>query len=215
MTRITTRQRVLDKSAELFNRFGIDAVSIGLISESLGISTGNLTYYFKKKSDLINEHIADYESLLRVRVEGFPLVSNPARFSEAWVDLLEMTRRYRFLFVGAAYILENELVAAARYKQLVDVVKRTFIGKVQRLSAEGHMKPIQKPYTVDMLVEDIWRQWLGWLLVTQIAPAQGAKAARRQVTEAVLHILFLAHHYIDADYFVAVQRELKRLERDH
>jgi AcrR family transcriptional regulator len=48
MTKITTRQRLLDKSSELFNSYGIEAVSIGHISDALQISTGNLTYHFKK-----------------------------------------------------------------------------------------------------------------------------------------------------------------------
>jgi AcrR family transcriptional regulator len=208
-----TRQRVLDTSADLFNRYGIDAVSIGQISETLQISTGNLTYHFKKKSDLVTAHIAALEQLLLSEVGSFPLISNPKAFSSAYVDLLGLTLNYRFLFIGSTYILQNDLVEAARYKHLVDVTKNTFIRQTKRLIAEGFMKPIQKPYDVEMLIDSIWWQWLGWMLVTQIDLSENRKLDRTHLADAVLHILFLGHHYIDPEFFTAVQIELKKLTR--
>jgi AcrR family transcriptional regulator len=209
----TTRQRVLDTSAALFNRYGIEAVSIGQISDALSISTGNLTYHFKKKTDLVTAHIATLEELLLTEVDHFPTISKPKEFSEAYVDLMELTLNYRFLFVGSTYILQNDLVEATRYRQLIDSTKKTFIRQVNRLIAEDYMKPIQKPYDAEMLVDSIWWQWLGWMLVTQINLPENRKAERRQLAEAVLHILFLAHHYIDAEFFKAVQAELKKMAR--
>ena len=213
MTKISTRQRVLDKSAELFNNFGIEAVSIGQISDALQISTGNLTYHFKKKADLVTAHIAALEQFLLTEVDGFPMISNPKNFSEAYVNLLGLTLNYRFLFVGSTYILQNDLVEAARYQQLIEVTKKTFVRQSKRLITEGFMKPVQKPYDVEMLIDSIWWQWLGWMLVTQIDQPESRKAERKQLADAVLHILFLAHHYIDPEFFKAVQAELKQMAR--
>ena len=213
MTKVSTRQRVLDKSSELFNRFGIEAVSIGQISEALQISTGNLTYHFKKKADLVTAHIAELEKLLLSKVEGFPMVSDPKSFSEAYVNLLALTLKFRFLFVGSTYILQNDLVEATRYKQLIDVTKKTFVRQIKRLTDEGFMKPIQKPYDVEMLIDSIWWQWLGWMLVTQVDITESRKTEDKRLADAVLHILFLFHHYIDPEFFKAVQIELKKAVR--
>jgi AcrR family transcriptional regulator len=209
----STRGRVLETSAELFNRYGIDAVSIGQISDALKISTGNLTYHFKKKSDLVTAHIAALEQTLLTEVDRFPIISNPKEFSEAYVSLLGLTLNYRFLFVGSTYILQNDLVEAKRYQHLITVTKNTFVRQVKRLTNKGFMTAIQKPYDAEMLVDAIWWQWLGWMLVTQIDLPENRKAERKQLTDAVLHILFLAHHYIDASFFSAVQAELKKLAR--
>ena len=100
-----------------------------------------------------------------------------------------------------------------RYRELISITKKTFVRQTQRLVEEGYMKPIQKPYDVDMLIDSIWWQWLGWMLVTQIALPDNRKAERKQLADAVLHILFLAHHYIDPEFFKAVQLELKKLAR--
>lgn len=211
--RKNTRQLVLDKSAELFNRYGIEAVSIGQISEALGISTGNLTYHFKKKSDLVTAHITTLESMLLSAIDRFPAISCSREFSEAYLELMGFTLQYRFLFVGSTYILHNDLVETGRYQHLIDRTKTTFIRQIKRLIAEGFMKPIQKPYDTEMLVDAIWWQWLGWMLVTQIDIPRNPKSERKQIADAVLHILFLAHHYVDPEFFAAVHSEIKKLTR--
>lgn len=208
-----TRQRVLDVSAELFNRYGIEAVSIGQISDTLGISTGNLTYHFKRKADLVTAHIAALEHLLLTEVERFPFNASPKEFTEAYVEILGLTLNYRFLFIGSTYILQNDLVEAARYTQLINVTKNTFIRQIKRLIAEGFMRPIAKPYDVEMLVDGIWWQWLGWMLVTQINLPTTPRSERKQMADAMSHILFISHHYIGSNFFEAVQAELKKLAR--
>ena len=43
------RQEILYAAQALFSRYGYDRVSMRDIAESVGISVGNLTYYFGKK----------------------------------------------------------------------------------------------------------------------------------------------------------------------
>ena len=44
-----TRQDILNTAQALFREKGYNAVSVGEIATALGISKGNLTYYFKRK----------------------------------------------------------------------------------------------------------------------------------------------------------------------
>lgn len=48
-----TRQEILETAKQLFNEKGFNVVSTRDIAEVIGISKGNLTYYFKKKEDII------------------------------------------------------------------------------------------------------------------------------------------------------------------
>ncbi|AKA69295.1 TetR/AcrR family transcriptional regulator [Clostridium scatologenes] len=61
------RDKIIDKSIELFNEEGYSNVKMRTISEELNISLGNLTYHFKRKKDLILSAIAkqyeEYKSL--------------------------------------------------------------------------------------------------------------------------------------------------------
>jgi AcrR family transcriptional regulator len=211
--RPTTQQRVLDMSAELFNRYGIEAVSVGQISEALKISPGNLTYHYKKKSDMVAALINQFEKSLQEGVEKLPGYANARTVSKAWFELLTLTLNYRFLFIGANYIIQNDLVAVARYEQLIETTKRSFVRQFGRLVAEGYMTPIKKPYSIEMLVDSIWWQWLGSLLAMQITPPAKRAPERKLLADAALHIFFLSHHYVDQDFFRAMQAELKLLGR--
>lgn len=47
------RDKVIETSIELFNKKGYSRVTMRDISDALNMSPGNLTYYFKRKNDLI------------------------------------------------------------------------------------------------------------------------------------------------------------------
>jgi len=49
-----TRQNIIQKSIELFNERGVVNVRIRDIADELAISTGNLTYHYKTKQDLMH-----------------------------------------------------------------------------------------------------------------------------------------------------------------
>ena len=44
---------ILETARKLFNEQGYNGVSMRDIAGALGISVGNLTYYFKRKEDLL------------------------------------------------------------------------------------------------------------------------------------------------------------------
>lgn len=48
-----TRERILDAARALFNERGYDRVTMRAVSDSLGISVGNLTYHFAHKHELV------------------------------------------------------------------------------------------------------------------------------------------------------------------
>lgn len=206
----STRQSVLETSADMFNRYGIEAVSFGQIAEELKKSPGNLTYHFNKKSDLIATHIAQFEQDLQESVEHLPAIADPKVFSSAYLKLLELTLQYRFLFIGANYIIQNDLVSVSRYDELIETTKNRLIGQVRRLAAADMIELLKAPYSIEMLVDSIWWQWLGWLLAMQIRSPMKQVWDRKVLAEGALHILFLCHHYIEEDFFLAVQAEIKK-----
>jgi AcrR family transcriptional regulator len=205
----STKQRVLDMSADMFNRYGIEAVSFGQIAEALKISPGNLTYHFKKKTDLIGTHITDFEQRLKESVESLPPNPSPEIFTAAYINLLELTLQYRFLFIGANYIIQNDLVSVDRYDELIDTTKSSFIKQISQLAMDGLIKPIHAPYNIEMLVDGIWWQWLGWLLAMQIRPPVKHIWDDKVLVEGALHILFISHHFLDEPFYQAVQEQLK------
>lgn len=54
-----TRQKILDSARGLFNVHGYNGVSVQDIADAVGISKGNLTYYFSKKEEIMEGLLAE------------------------------------------------------------------------------------------------------------------------------------------------------------
>lgn len=64
------KDAILETARQLFNRRGYNEVSMRDISKSLGISVGNLTYYYGKKEDLV-------EAVILFQHEGYRKPGSP------------------------------------------------------------------------------------------------------------------------------------------
>lgn len=58
------RKEIVETAKKLFNELGYSSVSMRNIADDLGISVGNLTYYFKRKEALIEEVLVERQKLL-------------------------------------------------------------------------------------------------------------------------------------------------------
>ena len=59
---LTTREKIVITGKNLFNQNGFGSTTLYQIAQELGISRGNLTYYFKDKSALLVEIAAEMSS---------------------------------------------------------------------------------------------------------------------------------------------------------
>ena len=94
-----TRNRILVTSLLLFNEHGEPNTTTNDIADEVDISPGNLHYHFRKKEQvvdaLLNEFQADARRVLQTPEE------RPVSIDDFWVFLhllLECTAAYRFLF---------------------------------------------------------------------------------------------------------------------
>ena len=104
-----TRKRILVTSLLLFNENGVPRTSINEIADEIDISPGNLHYHFRKKSDIVDGLMAEFQADARSVLR--PPESEPLTLDDFWMFLhllLEFTAAYRFLFrdteaLGADY----------------------------------------------------------------------------------------------------------------
>ena len=117
-----TRERILETSLVLFNRFGEPNITTANIADEMNISPGNLYYHFRNKDEIIGELYAALEAKL------LPLFTLPEGrtpdiedlwfllhllFEQMWAyrffyrDLIELTSRNRRMALRVAQLMRN------------------------------------------------------------------------------------------------------------
>lgn len=93
-----TRTRILVASLLLFNEQGEPNTTTNEIADEVDISPGNLHYHFRKKADLVEALLAEFQADARRVLE--PPDQEPLSLDDFWVFLhllLEFKTAYRFL----------------------------------------------------------------------------------------------------------------------
>ena len=203
---------ILNRSMELFNEYGVESVSIFRVAESLKISAGNLTYHFKRKQDLVGELLNQLEQEMINGFKNFPYTSGARSFVQAYAESFGTSWKYRGLFNSAPYLIQSGLVKASRFRTLSSHIIATAVAQTKRLIAQGFMEKVPPPYNVNMLVDCIWWQWLGWLRVNQLREPDERIAFKDIVVSGISHSILLASPYMKKDYAAKLHQALQELK---
>lgn len=149
-----TRQKILDTAKMLFNEQGFNVVSTGEIAEAVGISKGNLTYYFKKKEDIIEALLLDSP---KTGPKDAP--DNLAELNDHFLDMQQMVQEKAFYFWHHAQLAQLSPKIREKqdekYKTNVNLLSQT----MEILQREGILQeePYPRNYThvVDLLLISI------------------------------------------------------------
>ena len=151
---MNTKEKILIASKELFQEHGFGAPTLNSIAQKLGISRGNLTYYFKDKEalleDLAEEMMAKYEANIG-RAMQFPSWSSTNKTTDVY---LELQREYSFIFLDAKVCSHPKIVEQIR-RMKEDLLKRQM--SIINFSIQiGNMKQEAIPGTYRNLCETLW-----------------------------------------------------------
>jgi len=163
-----TRDRILQKSLQLFNEQGERSVSTNHIAAALEISPGNLYYHFRNKEAIIAELLMVYQAeilgLLNVP-EDRPLNVND-KFLYFNV-LSTQFWKYRFLHRDANHLIESSEVLKERYPIYARHVMQRGMQIYQGFVDSGLMKA--SFIEIEALIINIWivmTNWSNFLLMT-------------------------------------------------
>ena len=114
------RELILDGAARLFNRRGIKAGTLAEVAADVGLATNSLTYYYRKKEDLVCacllRSIAAIDQLIAQAALAPTLAGRVKTFIYGFVGLMADVaeqRRPELIFFGDMRALPRELVEPA------------------------------------------------------------------------------------------------------
>ena len=117
--RLGTKEKILQKSLELFNEYGTNAVTVRQIAAELGMSHGNLCYHFPSTDALIQ---ALYLQLVG-KLDAVILRGGQERIDLSFLynmTLLtyDLLNQYRFLMLDFVHIMRRMPMIRTHYQEL-------------------------------------------------------------------------------------------------
>lgn len=140
---MTTKQRILQSSLQLFNQYGVDAVTVRHIAKELGMSHGNLCYHFPN-TDTIAETL--YEQLLEElnNVLEEPSVFNTINLQTLYklcAFVFEKLYKYKFLIQDFISLTRRNPSLKQKHRELVASRRLFFQMGIEAGIGAGFLKP--------------------------------------------------------------------------
>ena len=133
-----TRELILTKSLEMFNKSGIQSVSLRDIAKALDISYGNLTYHYPNKENIITwlcvQMMEELEEANKVVRSGANALETILKSPVATFDVLY---KYLFLFQNSVEITRNFPSIALMLKQIISSGKADHFNLINELKEQG------------------------------------------------------------------------------
>lgn len=194
-----TRERILGRARELFNQHGVDSVAVRDLARDLGLSPGNVSYWFPRKVDLVRALLDELaERNERGAVASEPGLGGLMRGMErSFAGQLE----YRGLTESMGHVLRAWPELAPSYRQVELARRRALADRVRDLASTGALR--LEPGDVERLVGTwslVARSWLGERRISY--PDVGDDAA-------VGHYLALVAHGLLAVASTGARAELR------
>lgn len=150
-----TRDRILQKSRELFNEAGEANVTTVDISDALNISPGNLYYHFKNKDDIVTEIFCSfYKSIGKVLEEIEFGLAGPAELRLQLNCLLDILLEFRFIYQDFYSLCQSHPRIARKAKMLLNKKRSAFYRMLSQYQA-CEIVSFQNKQEIELLVNNI------------------------------------------------------------
>jgi len=208
MTKIKTRDRILNTSLSLFNSLGEPNVTTLLISDELDISPGNLYYHFRSKGDIVEELFTAFEAemldLLAVPEDVDVSLDQQSFFLHL---LFEAVARYRFLYQDLVNVLSRYERLQARFRRVLKKKTGAFRSICESLRRQNMMQIEQED--LDSLCEQLTLTACYWSAFDTLSHLDDRESV--DPGRGVYQMMHLMLPYFAADE----QEHVKLISRDY
>ncbi len=163
-TSVSTKEKIITASVELFNERGISPVTLRDIAEKIGISIGNLAYHFKNKDFIIEEIFRQMEAERQQRLSEVQLIPSFDNANRQTLAILNISLKYRFFFLDTLDILRAYPEIAKLYRTQVEDNIRYIRAILDYSVGTGNMVAEPFAHCYDRLSETVWSVIKFWLL---------------------------------------------------
>lgn len=204
-----TRERILETSLALFNRFGAPHVTTADIADEMNISPGNLYYHFRNKDEIVFELYEAYEK------QVLPLYADPGGRHVGvddlwlWLHLLfEQMWAHRFLYRDLDELASSDRKLGRRIGALLRKGAATVVELCRGMVEAGTMHASTRE--IEALAQNVLLVTAYWPSYDRIRRAAD-DPADTDAGRAAYQVLALFAPYLSAD----ARAHLDRLSADY
>jgi AcrR family transcriptional regulator len=191
-----TKKRIIRVSMDLFNELGPDNVSTVQISRALGMSPGNLYYYYRNKQQIIREI---YELMIQEYRDNWSIsemLKPDFNTSLRLINNLRIFFKYRFLVNHMCLLGNNDPKLKKRISQITKERQEELGQYFRNLEVQGIMDFSYSSETVNRLVSVLWFLGDFWLMNREIRSGKIVKLNKEMELEYLQVNLFLTNVYL-------------------
>ena len=179
-----TREEILTTAKRLFNERGYNSVSTRDIADALNISKGNLTYYFKKKEEII-------EALLDEPSETVPPDApvDLAGLDAFFLHIGEVVAENAFYFWHHAQLSQSSSNIHGKQRNIYRDNCDKLMQTMQRLRGNGLVREESYRGEYERIIDAIILAGIYWMPFSKLKQAQGPQGSYRSHAWAILYPL--------------------------
>lgn len=188
---MNTRDKILDKSLQMFNERGIEYVGLRELAAVLQIRVGNITYYFPTKDDLVyalSQQLSEENSKIILDDEDTTMES----FLNMLRSVFENHYRFRCLLRSFVHVMTQNKIVMHSYAKIKEQRGSTISAIINRLSASGYLT-VQDEAILDFLVSTIELVSRYW--ISEVAVFNKVAGKHEQIQHYLLMICNLLQPY--------------------
>jgi len=176
-----TKRRILESARQLLNESGLSAVSQRTIADYLNISPGNLTYHYKKRSDIIEalyfELVVNIDEAIFNLPKGEGILAGLYHLTKV---IMENFYEYRFLFLDFIQVMRENSPIKKHYMKLLEQREKQFTHFFQLLINQGLMRKEELPNEYAYLLKRMAVVGDFWLAAAEF---NRKSISKKQITE--------------------------------
>ena len=158
-----TKESIFLTAVKLFNKLGVNNVTLRAIADEIGISSGNLAYHYKNKQLIIEDAFKRMEAERNAILTGVQEVPSLEKVYDQLVPIYLVEKKYLFLNLDAIHIIRNHPEFAQIQREHIEN-RIEYIRAVLDLSiATGNMYPEKTEGEYDRIAQSQWLLMYFWL----------------------------------------------------
>ena len=160
---VDTRQKILHIAKQLFNEREINEVSIADIASSVGISKGNLTYYFARKEAIVEALVLESTTMPPLQ-----LASSLGGLLSLIEHMQSVVQDNAYYFRHYAQIAQMIPRVAQQQRKVFSFFRAVMMQSFMNLGELGLVDQSKKPEEFDSVIDAVFMTCVFWLPFSEL-----------------------------------------------